>query len=467
MLIRKNTKAFKTIVQIVSACQSRADREQLIRLFITKAGTTVKDRIAVDAIQGDAALFYEMNFQTVLNSLRSSNHQLNETDEFPGVYFFHSTSNKQWDETPFEFDEAVNKEFGSLPDLPHVRKKEKVEKYVLPKPQAAAKAPSKKIKEVHAPKVKKATVQQVKQPDFKLKREIEFTDLDKIVFRQPLMTKRDVLNYYNTVSSYIVPYLEGRALWLSRNASRADQLVEATNQALFVDGEDDTPDWLQLHRAKDDTDRELVLGNDKEHMLLFVERGAWGFHASPTRMKQPGHPDYILITLDSPDSDIKKAADVALEIKVILDGLKLPSFIKTGGSSELHVYIPLDGKSTFDVSRDCAIFICKLIRLKIAELVSVVGIDDNSYGKVSLDYSRNEQGKSVVAPYSLVLADSVTVATPLLWDEVKALNENSFDPKSILKRINELPDPFENLFKKRINAAGLKRNLDTNYGFLF
>ena len=77
MLIRKNTKAFKTILQIVSECQSRPDREQLIRLFITRAGNTVKDRISVESIQGDAALFYEMNYQTVLNSLRSSNHQLN------------------------------------------------------------------------------------------------------------------------------------------------------------------------------------------------------------------------------------------------------------------------------------------------------------------------------------------------------------------------------------------------------
>ena len=50
MLIRKNTKAFKTILEIVSACRDRQDRDQLIRVYITKAGDKVKDRIIVEGI---------------------------------------------------------------------------------------------------------------------------------------------------------------------------------------------------------------------------------------------------------------------------------------------------------------------------------------------------------------------------------------------------------------------------------
>ena len=118
MLLRKNTKAFKTILEIIRACRDRPDREALIRLYITRAGDTVKERISVEGIQGEAALFYEMGYQAVLGNLMSSNHQLHHSDELPGLYFFHSSSNKVWDETPFEFDEAVKKEFASLPELP-------------------------------------------------------------------------------------------------------------------------------------------------------------------------------------------------------------------------------------------------------------------------------------------------------------------------------------------------------------
>jgi hypothetical protein len=89
MQIRKNTKAFKTILEIITACQDRPDREKLIRLYITKAGHSIKERISVEGIENEAGAFYEMNYQAVLNKLKSANHQLHQSDDIPGIYFFH------------------------------------------------------------------------------------------------------------------------------------------------------------------------------------------------------------------------------------------------------------------------------------------------------------------------------------------------------------------------------------------
>jgi len=106
MQIRRNTKSFKTILEIVTTCHTRADRRELVRLYITKAGNSIKDRIQVEAIQGDTEFFYDLNYQSVLNNLNASTHQLHQSDDVPGIYFFHSL-NKEWDETPFEFDAKV------------------------------------------------------------------------------------------------------------------------------------------------------------------------------------------------------------------------------------------------------------------------------------------------------------------------------------------------------------------------
>jgi DNA ligase D-like protein (predicted polymerase) len=472
MLIRKNTRGFKTILEIVSACQARADREQLIRLFITKAGDTVKDRISVDSIQGDSALFYEMNYQTVLNSLRSPNHQLNESDEVPGLFFFHSSSNKRWDETPFEFDEAVVNEFSELPDLPRVRKREKSGTFVLPTAKTTSRTPAKKTEKKTeksaAPKVSKRVVQGPKQPDFKLKYKIEFTNLDKIIFRQPQLNKEQILTYYNKISDNLLPYLKDRQQWVRTSPDNSRPLVELTKDLLFRDDEDSVPEWLQTRNAKKGEEHDSLVVNDKEHLLLYVERGALEFHPCHSRTKPSGYPDYIIITIDSPESDIAKAVHVALEAKKIFNGLKLPSFVKTDGLSGLHVYIPLDSKTNFLQSRDSAMFICKLISLKIPDMVTMAGSDGNSYGKVSLDYSLNEEGQTIIAPYSLVAGESVTVATPLLWEEVNdSLRQDAFNPESIFKRLKQVGDPFENLFKKKVNAAELVQMLEQNYGFLF
>lgn len=470
MLIRKNTKAFKTILEIVSTCQGRADREQLIRLFITKAGSTVKDRISVDAIQGDASLFYEMNYQTVLNSLRSENHQLNESEEIPGLYYFHSASNKRWDETPFEFDEKVKQEFSSLPNLPTVRKKEKSGKVILPTPKPPQKTSPAKREKAEPPKAKMVVVHRSRQPDFKLKKKIEFSNLDKIVSRQPLMNKEQVLTYYNKMSEHILPYLEDRVQW-SRTSSlhSKSSLVELTKESLFGDDLESVPDWLEtIAPSKKKEDVHPILINDNEHLLLAIEREVFEFHPAHARQKRNESPDYIIIVIDSPDSDISKAVEVAVEAKKILDGLRLPAFVKTDGLVGLHIYIPLDAKANFSQSREAAMYLCKLLKLKVPESVAIEGSDDNTYGKVSVDYSLNEKDQSIIAPYSLVAGESVTIATPLLWEEVNdTLRANAFDVETIFERLKQDGDPFESLYKKKINAAALAQTLKENYNFLF
>ena len=136
--------------------------------------------------------------------------------------------------------------------------------------------------------------------------------------------------------------------------------------------------------------------------------------------------------------------------------------------SGLHIYVPLDSKSKFETSKAVAEYICKLIRLKIPDLVTMEGSDDHSYGKVSLSYQVNEDGKSVVAPYSLVSGESATVATPLLWEEVKEdLQLEHFNHETIFKRLKQIGDPFETLFKKKVNADTLLERMEDNYSFLF
>jgi bifunctional non-homologous end joining protein LigD len=148
--------------------------------------------------------------------------------------------------------------------------------------------------------------------------------------------------------------------------------------------------------------------------------------------------------------------------------LQLPSFVKTDGQSRLHIYVPLDSKSKFETSKAVAEYICKLIRIKVPNLVSLEGSDDHSYRKVSLNFQVNEEGKRVVAPYSLVPGESATVATPLLWEEVKEdLQLEHFNHETIFKRLKQLGDPFETFFKKKTNADTLLERMDANYSFLF
>jgi DNA primase len=464
MLIRKNTKAFKTILEIISACQNRPDREKLIRLYITKAGNTIKDRISVDAIEGEASLFYEMNYQAIFNNLKSSSHQLVQSDEVPGIYFFHSSSNKLYDETPFEFDEAVGKEFSALPDLPAFRKKEKAAKFVIPRsPVKTASSPAKAVKKEKKQKLETLS-KGPQQPNYKLKHQFDFTNIDKIVFRHPKLSKKEILDYYSDIAEYLLPYLKDRAQVLSvRTNDRTLQYADPN--ALSVNGE--LPQWLQTGRIPKNGSPDLIHCNDRDHLLYYVEKGCIQFNTSHARIKSFEFPDYIIVGIESVENALGKAIDVSLAVKEILSGLQLPSFIKIGGVASLNIYIPLDAKTKVQTCVAAAYYVGKLVRLKVPNLVTLNNGEDTSFGKVLLEPWISKDKDSVIAPYSLVAGESAIVATPLLWEEVnEGLNIEDFNYQTIFKRLETIGDPFKTLFRKKVNAEELFAKLKENYSFL-
>lgn len=476
MIIRRNTKEFKTILEIVTACHDRPDRENLIRLYITKAGDSIRERINVEGIEGESNVFYNMGYDAVLGHLRSTNYQLYHSDEVPGIYFFRSGSNKTWDETPFEFDEAVAKQFSYLPSLPVVRKKEKAGKVVFPAP--AVKVPSTERKDkTSASKVDKkkkpgakseakTALQRTSQPDFKLKRDIHFTGLERLVSRQANLTKRDVLVYYDKIAERLLRYLKDRPQVIRLQNDGRQSIPSKTLQSLADQSPEDIPPWIQTAAVKQGREQALLLCNDREHLLLYAQIGCLEFNPCHSRTKSLDRPDYLIIAIESPEYVLGKAIDVAVAAKEILSGLKLPSFVKTDGLSGLQIYVPLDSESTFETSKDVAAYLCKLIRLKIPSLVVLKGSNDPDHGKVSLDYSLNEQGTGAIAPYSLVTGHA-TVATPLSWEEVQeGLRPEQFNLRSIFQRLEETGDPFEGLFKKKINADEVLDRLQANYSFL-
>jgi bifunctional non-homologous end joining protein LigD len=392
---------------------------------------------------------------------------LHLSDDIPGIYFFRSTSNKVWDEMPFEFDEAVKKEFPSLPELPVVRKKEKAEKYVFPSAPSKTDAKVKNVKVKTTKPAKTEEEEEPYQPNYKLKHKIAFTDLEKVIYRQPRLNKNEVLDYYDKISESLLPFLKDRPQWVKLQSDRKES--RELSAEVLVEDSSQGADWIQSTIfSSNKTKKEILLCNDRDHLLYYVENGCLEFAPGSSRIKSVDSPDYIVIVLDGDESELNKTIEVALGAKTIFDGLHLPSFIKTDGRSGLHIYMPLDSKSDFETSKNAAESICRLIRMKIPSLAVFQGNDEDIYGKVVLDYSVNEKGKGIIAPYSLIAGDSPTVATPLNWNEVEnGLRLEEFNSETILKRLKKSGDPFESLFRKKINADDLLTRLEENYSFLF
>jgi DNA ligase D-like protein (predicted polymerase) len=471
MQIRRNTKAFKTILEIVATCQSRPDRQDLVRLYITKAGQKVDGRISIEGNANEAGFFYDLNYQSVLNHLKSSTHQLVQSDDIPGLYYFHGTVSKDWDETPFEFDAKVREEFSSLPELPATREKGKAKAFVLPDQTSSstgtrAKKDNPAKTEKSPPKAPFMVVSKgARQPDYKLKRDVVFTGLDRVVFREAQLDKREVLDHYNKIAEYLLPYLKDRP-HLVRLQSESGPNTPYTNvESLPKKSMEEIPGWVQSTSAGDNEN--MFLCNDKEHLLFYAGLGCVEFDPCHSRKNSIHSPDYLVIGIES-GSDFSQVVDVAHATREILTGLQFPAFVKTDASTGLHIYVPLDTKTKFGVCENVAQYVCKLIKLKLPDLVLLKDTDDYSYGKVTVDHTVNREGIGIVAPYSFGAGGSATIATPLLWEEVtEGLRVEEFNHETIFERLKKVGDPFEDMFRKKINAETQLERLEANYSFLF
>src|SRR3546814_229482 len=135
-----------------------------------------------------------------------------------------------------------------------------------------------------------------------------------------------------------------------------------------------------------------------------------------------------------------------------LDELKLACFCKTSGATGLHIYVPLNGRYDFEVTRATAQFIAQRAHERVPSITSLERSLSKRQKKVYLDYLQNTRGQTLAAPYSARPRPHATVSTPLDWDEVNdTLDPVHFTIHNIPERVNEKGDLWET-FRKTKNS---------------
>jgi bifunctional non-homologous end joining protein LigD len=142
---------------------------------------------------------------------------------------------------------------------------------------------------------------------------------------------------------------------------------------------------------------------------------------------------------------IEECADVALDIRHVLDGFGLVGVPKTSGSKGLQVYLPLNTPHTHHEASAFAQAVARLLeRARPAHVVSNMKRSLRT-GKVFVDWSQNSRHKTTIAPYSLRARPRPTVSTPVTWDEVEAAADGdplTFETADVLDRVDTHGDLF-------------------------
>lgn len=286
---------------------------------------------------------------------------------------------------------------------------------------------------------------------------LKFTNLSKIYWPVEKVTKRDMINYYHQIAPFILPYLLDRPQSLNRYP---DGITGGSFYQKDVTGK--VPEWIKTylyHAEGDDTDKHFLVGKDEATLLYMASLGCIELHPWSSMIQKPDHPTWCIIDLDPGKNSFEQVIEAAQVTKEVLDGMEVPSYCKTSGSTGLHIYIPMANKYTYEQSKEFARIIVTLVNRELPKFTSLERVVAKRRGKMYLDFLQNRPQATIAAPYSLRPKPGATVSMPLHWEEVKkGLQMKDFTIFNAVRRANEMGDIFSPVLGKGIDLLAVIKN---------
>jgi bifunctional non-homologous end joining protein LigD len=336
-------------------------------------------------------------------------------------------------------------------------------------PKAAAKKTKSKTQSKEAPP-KKAAQEERKQDVIENKNEriyklgkieLKATNISKEFFPNEGFTKGDVIDYYDRMADYILPYLKDRPESLFRTPNGIKQ------KGFFQkDAADAAPGWvdhIELYSESVDKEIDYILCNNKATLLYMANLGCIEINPWHSTTDALDHPDYLIIDIDPSDNNtFEHVIEAANVVKEVLEKAGANSICKTSGATGLHIYIPTGKQYTYEQVKDFAYLICMMANEALPKITTLErSLSKRSKDKIYMDYLQNRKGQTIASVYSLRPKPGATVSTPLKWEEVKSgLHPHDFNIHTIEKRLKDVGDLFGDVLRKPIDLIQCIENLE-------
>ncbi|HMK98791.1 MAG TPA: non-homologous end-joining DNA ligase [Acidimicrobiales bacterium] len=285
---------------------------------------------------------------------------------------------------------------------------------------------------------------------------------DKVLYPAAGFTKADVVGYYRAVAPVVVPHLKGRALTLRRfpDGVNGESFFEKRCPA-------HAPDWVakvEVTRSSGPSYRACSV-EDADTLVWLANLVALELHPSLALAADPDRPTTMVFDLDpGAPAAIGECAEVACNLRRLLQDLELESVAKTSGLKGMQVYVPFNTDVEFDTTKTLSHTIGLILQKQMRPLVVTTMSRGERPGKVFIDWSQNDRAKTTVSVYSLRARERPSASTPLTWDEVeKAVGAGKealvFSPQEVLGRVERSGDLFSPVLELRQKLPEAVRRL--------
>ena len=290
--------------------------------------------------------------------------------------------------------------------------------------------------------------------------DLNFTNIDKLYWEKEKISKGELIEYYLSVSEYILPHLKDRAQSLHR-------FPNGINKPGFYhkDAGKDAPSWVEtisIFSKSSNRDIDYIVCNNVKTLAYLINLGCIELNPWSNRIEKPNKPDYLIIDLDpSEKNSFKQVVEAAKVTKEILDMADIPGCCKTSGSSGIHIFVPMRANYEYEQVRDFAHLLMQLVQVRLPKITTLERNLRKRGPKIYLDYLQNREGQTVASAYSARPKPGATVSMPLEWSELtNDLSIKDFTIKNSLSRIENQDDLFLPVLKKGISIEKALKKLD-------
>lgn len=276
---------------------------------------------------------------------------------------------------------------------------------------------------------------------------IAVTNPEKVFWPAEGYTKRNLVDYYEAISPWMLPWLRDRPLVLTRYPDG----IEGKN-FFQKDAPAFVPGWFKtvdIWSEGGDRTIRYLLADTTQALTYIANLGAIPLHVWSSRATSLDAPDYSIIDLDPKQAPFDSVVELAKAIHHVCCSVGLPAYLKTSGATGLHILIPLAGQLSYDQSRMLAELIARVVLQTHGELGTIVRSVKGRESKVYLDCLQNGFGKTIVAPYAVRPLPGAPVSMPLHWRELKVgLDPARFNMTNARRRLGALrEDPWESMME--------------------
>ena len=318
-----------------------------------------------------------------------------------------------------------------------------------------------------------------------------FSHLDKTFWNKTSdhreLTKKDLIDYYDSMSEYILPFLKDRPVSLSRYPDGA------TGKHFYHKNWDkNKPEFVETVKVYSESRDDIInyiVCNNKETLLWLANLGCIEMHPWFSTIKDLNsckgteidedkcglnYPDFIVFDLDpyiysgqedkgqEPEYNIngfKKAVQVAYHLKGLLDSLNIRSYVKTSGKTGLHIFVSIVPSYTYDQTRKFAEVIGRMLVKNYPNKITMEWDTTKREGKVFFDHNQNANGKTIASIFSARPTLSASVSMPVGWKQLSSITPPDFNILNVPEVVKKVGDPWENILQEKQDINQILENI--------